>query len=1393
VSRRCALIAVVGLIWATLGAPLVISQSDPFAGWDELQDDDYRFDADEQTLLGFSVRAPIDARSALEAAERALNQGDTLKGAAQLLAVVRKHGAHVVKVAEGENQWNSRWVGAGEWALYQLLTRVPESLRDEIISKDEQAELALAQAWHDGEALARLALAHEGLPTVFLALENLARLQSEEGHFSAARATLDRLRRLGAEDRAEGLARALPAVPSSNREPLALTGGVELTSSWQSGAAGEHGDATVIERLTRNDMDWINPLTGSGGVFEAPYAAVSPLIEGGAVYVTDTLSIWADDLLSGRRLWHYKGPLEVIDGEYPDTESFALRFYANRMRPKAISPHQLAQPLIVGQRLFATVQVAEPVHALDSFDGYPINHPLPWRRLRALDRVTGEVLWSQERPSLPRDSFVNRFDVDGPVVADGRAIFAAGSVTEGSINAYLAAFDQSTGELLWRTPICSGQQELTMFNRPFQEHVISPPTLHEGSLYVCTNLGVVASVDAWSGRVRWLAAYEPIERQSSRMIRPQNSRNVYWLNQAPLVIDDTLIVAPLDSSLLECFDRRTGRRRFDLSSQMSAALRPPLRHQVVDAGHGRFAVLNDKTVECFHATTGRLEWISQPFGPYEELSGAALVDGDRLLVLAEPKLFSLDLADGSMVASYELPLTPRGRQIQRVVPQGPHLLLSDGAEVFASSDHEAVRRSAVARLGHDPRAALELGELALAEQDDLAAAAHFQGVLGNGAPREIETRARSGLLEAALRSAVVRDSPAEWLRVLEVAGEPQMQFAHAERVLAALLRLGAERDVAHWLGVLADVAPQRMLHLDDDGSLPTALHYTLKRLPFEEPNLQLELLQELVRSDATVNWGGLPLQAAAARRIDDLLARHGRVLYGSLEREAEGFLADGATLEELEARYPNAQLVATERVLAMEELLAQGEQRRVFEEARDMSVPELVSLRARAARAMGEITFAHVLEGNPAPATSALPALPGDAEGQLQVVLADRGTTYLHHATGQAAPEFAGVVLASLSGSGEFLLLDTRAGQVLWDSVRLPGRAREHSPALDFHFHGELLITRGKSTLQALRLADGGLVWERSLSGKIIDVAPVVGLWVSLSERSGRYLIEGFGMATGALAFRVDLPAVEGVTMVAVGDQLVCLTSGMYERSGAVRDMRLLVIDPLRGAVVSSTVVADDLSIANTVSDPDVVLLSGMSGAGSRLLGFDPRRAEVVWDTRINVDLREKMLFPSGAGRLVLRVPRQARGADGMQRTWDEIVSIDATTGPPQSAVELPQFSVIDPSAQFAPRVVLANPAETRQLQVLDGRDPSEGYSLELPSALSLSETTLHHGRDGFVLVSSPYQSPVATVTVVRGERGTDFYTVQVEEGGGYQVEVVEGAVVLAQGGVLRILRSSLP
>src|SRR5690606_34611088 len=128
----------------------------------------------------------------------------------------------------------------------------------------------------------------------------------------------------------------------------------------------------------------------------------------------------------------------------------------------------------------------------------------------AIDKDSGKLRWRQVRPELPPDAFVNRLSVSAPPVVVDDRVLAVGTILEGAINLFAVCFSREDGELLWKTPIVVGQQELTMFNKPFKEFTVQMAAERDGSLFVCTNLGLFASLDTLSGDIRWVMQYESI-------------------------------------------------------------------------------------------------------------------------------------------------------------------------------------------------------------------------------------------------------------------------------------------------------------------------------------------------------------------------------------------------------------------------------------------------------------------------------------------------------------------------------------------------------------------------------------------------------------------------------------------------------------------------------------------------------------------------------------------------------------------------------------------------------------------------------------------------------------------------------------------------------------------
>lgn len=1374
------------LLATLLGLVLVGSTSAQparFDGWDRMRDPDFVFDPDERTIRGFSVRQSLGARADQDEVERALAAGDAEAAAAALWHLAARDRSELIPVAGTPvaRLEQSRWVGAAEWALYQLESRVPDSVARGLARPEDARRVETAIAWRDDVALRELAWELGSLPEGRAATEALAKLLVERGEDDRARAALRRAVGLGSDDLA-ALAERLAVAPADHAPALQLP--AELEGAWQF--------MVPLGRLAEEARYPFNPFLAYPSAYEARFAPLRPRVEDGIVYVADSISVSAHDLISGRRLWHHVGPLEQIALDEGGSQWFSFETYAQAQRPRAISPYQVCAPTLTDELVLATVQVPERLRDVDTFDSVPIDFPLPWRRLVALDRRSGEVVWTQERADKLPSDFENRFDVAGPAVVDGGVVYASGSVTQGAITAYLAAFDERTGDLLWRTLLCSGQQELTMFNRPFQEHVVSPPLVHDGAVFVSTNLGVISCVDAWSGNVRWATAYESIPRRSSRGVRPNNPRPVYWLNQPPFVEAGTLFIAPLDSEYLLPLDPATGRRRFD---PVQSEDRRERRHhfQAMPTGLGHVLLFTREGVAAVDARTGRAPWPHRSYGSRITATGAATRAGELVLVPTDDELLVLDPEDGFHVQSREWPATPRGlRDVKRVISAGAALVFDDGRDVVASLNTTALRRE-IERGGLPPaEASLALGELALADDDLTEARARFEAAL-DSSDAEHRARAASGRLETALRVARRAGDAADWEAVLEAAGA--VPGRRAELATEALLGLGAAGDgraVARWLTRLAEDDPRMQVELGPDGRQPVEQLALIWELPFSTEAEQVDLLQTLIERYPDGGWNGVRVHDEARRRQARLLASIGREAYAHHERTAAEALAAGADLEALEKRYPNAEVVSAARLADMDRRIAAGDAAGVLEEIAVRGGAAPMAPRIAAARQLGEHAYVDLLEGRaPAPPPPA-PRLPVDGAGALTFELSDVFRITFRDVSGQPAPEFAGYALACVDGAGEMVMVDSHGGRLAWSGVALPGGLTQASAGVtSFHMEGDLLIARGRSEVVAHRLADGSVAWRRTLPGLALDVVSVGGVVLSLAALDDQeFRVDGYGVASGTHVLSVPLPPCSSARLERAGDQVIVFTRSRYLRDGRGRDTRLLVLDLAAGELASSTLIDDALSLVTTFAEPPLVLLTRReTSRASRLVGWDPRTTRTLWERPVELGhVNSESLLETGPGRFAVR---QSVSLPGTRRRADAFVPADAAAGPADAPSDAPVLDLVTGQAgERAPRLVLRDEFRPERLVVLSGETLLPDYELLFDEPLD-GHLEAHHGRDGFVLVSET-DGPTS-IWVVRGEDGRQRYSTELDDlpAGRTRVQLVDGAVLVAAGGKLRIIRRS--
>ena len=199
-----------------------------------------------------------------------------------------------------------------------------------------------------------------------------------------------------------------------------------------------------------------------------------------------------------------------------------------------------------GESIVVTSFISHRV-AHTEYLGYEITSDLPTRSLVAFEEQSRRVVW--RATNLQIDGQSKPVSFTSPVlIADGK-VCAFGWKQHGYLDGVLVALDLATGREQWHRSVISSQMETTMFGELGREPYAAALSEHEGTLYVATQLGAVAAVEADTGRILWLTTYDALDVQTT-MGTASIHRDVYWGVNPPLLVGETLIVTPRDSEWL---------------------------------------------------------------------------------------------------------------------------------------------------------------------------------------------------------------------------------------------------------------------------------------------------------------------------------------------------------------------------------------------------------------------------------------------------------------------------------------------------------------------------------------------------------------------------------------------------------------------------------------------------------------------------------------------------------------------------------------------------------------------------------------------------------------------------------------------------------------------------
>jgi outer membrane protein assembly factor BamB/tetratricopeptide (TPR) repeat protein len=681
------------------------------------------------------------------------------------------------------------------------------------------------------------------------------------------------------------------------------------------------------------------------------YFPIMPAVANGAVYWCDGGSLRAQSLYTGADLWPpINSPVPLGDA---------------RLNRNLFFHVTLDRDLV-----FANLRSKAALEGQRAWQGFQPVETIPSHKLIAVDAASGSVVWNHATPSSfdpDAATFISTLNVNQPPLLVGDTLYVAGTVLKGVFYHWVCAFERATGKLLWKTYVCSGQQELNMFGNPVKECVPGHLTLADGVLYYCTNVGVFASIEAANGTINWISAYEQEPIPSTDNV-VTSERHPGWMPSPPAVYEDRVFFAPTDSLGFYAADRKTGALR-----SVAAAMRTLASRNSYFLGcHDGLLIVAGERITAIKPEDLSLAWTTVNVNSVSNQARLAAIQG-RPAILGDMVWYTTPLSNGLSVLRTANLRTGAAKQetiTEQPTDQVGNLVVSPEAIVVASqyqiSAHFDPKRlmqdlaQAIRERPNDAELYLKLADLEQRQGDLTSAFANFDravqlasamGPLG----RDAERRARLALYNGWMRVAKeparsLRTGPSSvegrYLKALEYAATPSQRIRTLIDCLdsvaesgdrAAFARIGDRILLEHsseWVelrGALNGLVPEYPSGMVIPAGLLVRL--TLGVQNEQAGNLKAALVQF---HQAQITWPDVSLNRDTAwkemgRRINGLIAKGGRQVYESLEREARARLKEARESADLEGmrsvilRYPQSSVVEEAHMELSKGLVARGD------------------------------------------------------------------------------------------------------------------------------------------------------------------------------------------------------------------------------------------------------------------------------------------------------------------------------------------------------------------------------------------------------------------------------------------------------------------------------------
>lgn len=403
--------------------------------------------------------------------------------------------------------------------------------------------------------------------------------------------------------------------PMRDREPLPTFAG----NPARNGAATSRPE--VVRRLWSRTLPWRRSLDAADQPRRWKWdAACFPVTYRGNLYVTDGHRIYGYRLSDGKPA--FGG--DANGGKSPEERAV---LYSDLAVPKAPRPTEPCTGVprftltVSGGKLYA--RLGSPVSGRSGDELRAVRSRLV---CLDLDRGEGRLVWKVESGTLG-----DGWEFEGtPVAGDGR-LYAVLRRRRPETEIHVGCFDAATGKLLWNRKLGAaigggGEGENAV------SHLL--PTLAEGRLFVSTDLGAIAALDARDGVIAWAVTYA-VETDADRDTRSDPRHRGFG---GCLFHAGRVFAAPADTDRLLAVNARSG------APLWQRRLRGGVRH-LLGARDGALIVSGNR-LWSLNPADGKVRWDLGYEEPAAWGFGRGELSTDRIYWPLPHEVLAVDLATG---------------------------------------------------------------------------------------------------------------------------------------------------------------------------------------------------------------------------------------------------------------------------------------------------------------------------------------------------------------------------------------------------------------------------------------------------------------------------------------------------------------------------------------------------------------------------------------------------------------------------------------------------------------------------------------------------------------------------------------------------------------------------